>query len=435
MAICALRPTLARRWRRSISILLAAEQMRAAGGVDDQAVGRVGGDGGRVEPLGPQRQALQRGLVACGVQVVEHQARNQGGGVGDGLAEAQARPGGGQVHMGDRAAAADRPTMTIGASGGGAVLRDALLSACIRANRSVGQRGRKTEMTLCVTGFQLDVEGVAGAAAEKFEKPAGTAHAGNRQRRGGQGRDPPSGGAAVGWPRSAASATRFHRRMAMAIWPLFSAASCRRREAVIDSLATSPTTPARPGQRRPSSIEARTPASSPASAKITRSGGRPTWARDGAKRSRWRRHHRTSPSARARRPGREARRGRAVQGPVGAAGHLVQGAKRQAAARQAGVQRRDAERQHRARRMVLGFEGADLTAKRVERGEGGGDGVPSLMVRRGRAAQPASCGLKSGLHVPSLFSIDRLDRVNAQPTGCGAGARQGQDRAFGAPRL
>ena len=49
--------------------------------------------------------------------------------------------------------------MTIGTSGGGAVPAGGVL-ACIRANRSVGQRGRNTEMTLGVTGFQLDVEGV-----------------------------------------------------------------------------------------------------------------------------------------------------------------------------------------------------------------------------------------------------------------------------------
>ena len=37
-------------------------------------------------------------------------------------------------------------------SGDGAVL-PALPCFCSRASRSVGQRGRKTEMTLCVTGF------------------------------------------------------------------------------------------------------------------------------------------------------------------------------------------------------------------------------------------------------------------------------------------
>jgi hypothetical protein len=77
---------------------------------------------------------------------------------------------------------------------------------------------------------------------------------------------------------------------------------------------------------------------------------------------------------------REARGRGAVQRAVGPAGHLVQRAKRQTPARQPGVQGRYAERQHRARRAVLGFEGADLTAKRVERGGGEGGGHDDGML-------------------------------------------------------
>ncbi len=51
---------------------------------------------------------------------------------------------------------------------------------------------------------------------------------------------------AVGWPKSAASRWRFQRRMAMPIVPELSAASCSRRELVIDKRPISATTPASP---------------------------------------------------------------------------------------------------------------------------------------------------------------------------------------------
>lgn len=71
---------------------------------------------------------------------------------------------------------------------------------------------------------------------------------------------------AVGCPKSAASAARRQRRMAIASVPDPSAASCSRRDAVIGNLATSPTTPASPPWRKPSSKQASTVFSSPTSA-------------------------------------------------------------------------------------------------------------------------------------------------------------------------
>src|SRR4051812_21252823 len=65
-----------------------------------------------------------------------------------------------------------RPTMTIGVSGGGALLPR------LRRSRSVGHCGRKTEMTLGVTGFNLDVEGFTGTATNELKEPAGATHAG-----------------------------------------------------------------------------------------------------------------------------------------------------------------------------------------------------------------------------------------------------------------
>jgi hypothetical protein len=51
---------------------------------------------------------------------------------------------------------------------------------------------------------------------------------------------------AVGWPKSAASVCRLHRRTAIAIDPDASAASDKRRDDVIESRATSATTAPNP---------------------------------------------------------------------------------------------------------------------------------------------------------------------------------------------
>lgn len=71
--------------------------------------------------------------------------------------------------------------------------------------------------------------------------------------------------AAVGCPKSAASVCRRQRRMAIPIEPASSAASCSRREVVIDRRATSATTAPSPPWRNPSSMQANTLLSSPAS--------------------------------------------------------------------------------------------------------------------------------------------------------------------------
>lgn len=84
--------------------------------------------------------------------------------------------------------------------------------------------------------------------------------------------------------------------------PVSLAARCSRREAVIGSRAISPTTAPSPSWRKPSSIQAKTDLSSPASTWITRSGGRPACSRPGAKRSCCATHHRTLPCVRAAMP-------------------------------------------------------------------------------------------------------------------------------------
>lgn len=81
--------------------------------------------------------------------------------------------------------------------------------------------------------------------------------------------------------------------------PLSFAARCRRREAVIGRRATSATTAPRPPCRKPSSIQARTDLSSPASTWITRSGSNPACSSPGANRSCCATHHRTLPDVRA----------------------------------------------------------------------------------------------------------------------------------------
>lgn len=81
--------------------------------------------------------------------------------------------------------------------------------------------------------------------------------------------------------------------------PLSLAARCSRREAVIGSRAISATTAPSPPCRNPSSMQARTDLSSPASTWITRSGGRPACSRPGANKSCWVTHQSTFPRVRA----------------------------------------------------------------------------------------------------------------------------------------
>lgn len=105
--------------------------------------------------------------------------------------------------------------------------------------------------------------------------------------------------AALGCPKSLASACRRQRRSAMPMVPLSLAARCSRREAVIGRRAISATTAPRPPCRNPSSMQARTDLSSPASTWMTRSGDRPACSSPGANKSCCATHHRTLPGVRA----------------------------------------------------------------------------------------------------------------------------------------
>lgn len=67
-------------------------------------------------------------------------------------------------------------------------------------------------------------------------------------------------------------------------------------------------------------------------------------------------------------PGSEQSCGRPMNRPVATAGHLVQRAERQAAARQTPVDRLDSERERAARTSAARFELGDALAKRGNRG-------------------------------------------------------------------
>ncbi len=84
--------------------------------------------------------------------------------------------------------------------------------------------------------------------------------------------------------------------------PVFSAASCRRRDAVIGKRTSSPTTVASPPKERPSSIADRASSSLSLSQKTTRSGWSPAWATAGKNKSGRVKHHRTLPRDRAAMP-------------------------------------------------------------------------------------------------------------------------------------
>ena len=84
--------------------------------------------------------------------------------------------------------------------------------------------------------------------------------------------------------------------------PVFSAASCRRREAVIDRRTSSPTTQERPPKDSPSSIADSTSSSRSLSQKTTRSGCRPACEIAGKNRSGRVMHHKTLPLVRAATP-------------------------------------------------------------------------------------------------------------------------------------
>ena len=187
---------------------------------------------------------------------------------------------------------------------------------------------------------------------------------------------------AVGCPKSAASVARRQRRTAMPIVPDVSAASCSRREAVIDRRATSATTAAEPavpqallaaGEHRllvagldmdhPIGIE-------PGLAQGRREQVGPGHAPQ----------HRAAGAGDD--PGREQRRGGTVDRAVGATRHLVQGAERQPAVGQARVDGRHPERQHASAHPAARLDPGDARAQLFERGARphGSSGASWLMV-------------------------------------------------------
>lgn len=84
--------------------------------------------------------------------------------------------------------------------------------------------------------------------------------------------------------------------------PVFSAARCRRREAVIGRRTSSPTTAASPPKDNPSSIADSASSSRSLSQNTTRSGWSPAWATAGKNRSGRVMHHSTLPRDRAAMP-------------------------------------------------------------------------------------------------------------------------------------
>lgn len=133
-----------------------------------------------------------------------------------------------------------RPMRTSGASAGGAV------SASFRLRRSVGQVGRNSDTTL----------GIGASTSKSALSPARQRISSTSQRA----RPTPGTGSgaegrtetrqrvveAVGCPKSEASVCLRQRRIAIPIVPELSAASCNRREAVIERRASSPATTLRP---------------------------------------------------------------------------------------------------------------------------------------------------------------------------------------------
>jgi hypothetical protein len=92
-------------------------------------------------------------------------------------------------------------------------------------SRSVDQVGRKSETTLGIASLHFEIGAFTGAAPDQFKLPPGASNAGHRQRGYGERADAPAGTDAVGCPKSAASAGRRQRRMAMPMVPEPSAAS------------------------------------------------------------------------------------------------------------------------------------------------------------------------------------------------------------------
>ena len=154
----------------------------------------------------------------------------------------------------------------------------------------------------------------------------------------------------------------------MPIVPDVSAASCSRREAVIDRRATSATTPPKPtvaqsflaaGEHRllVAGLDMDHPIGmQPGLAQGRREQIGPGHAPE----------HRAAGTGDD--PGREQRRCRTVDRAIGTTRHLMQGAKRQPAVRQAGVDGRHPERQHASAAHAARLDPGDARAQLIERG-------------------------------------------------------------------
>ncbi len=193
---------------------------------------------------------------------------------------------------------------------------------------------------------------------------------------------------AVGCPKFAASAGLRQRRMAMAMVPLVSAASWRRREGVIASRETSPTTPARPpaqtflhaGQHLP--VRAGVNAEHPIGVEARLGQGRGEQVRTDAPED--------LPVGAREDSGREQGRRRPVQGAIAAPGDFMEGAQSQA--------RLEAGRRFPAPRM------AKIRAKPALRPRSGGFFHAGRPSGRGRSTWRDST---TGLAFCSPFVLSR----------------------------
>jgi len=168
--------------------------------------------------------------------------------------------------------------------------------------------------------------------------------------------------AAVGWPKSAASACRRQRRSAMPVVPDSLAARCNRRDAVIESLATSATTAASP------------PLLHAGEHRLVIAGidiDHPPWRQTGLFQPRREKVDLGDAPQHLPRQARDdaggkAGRRRAVDGAVAAACDLMQATERQPALRQAAVEFGNLEGQHRLRRAAVTLTRGDLLPQRLK---------------------------------------------------------------------
>ena len=256
-----------------------------------------------------------------------------------------------------------RPIRIIGASGGGAA------APSLRRSRSVGQVGRKSETTRCIAGLHLEIGTFPGAAADQLDQPARPADAGHRQRGRGQGGHPPAG-----HRRGRLPEIRGLGRAPPAAHARSRSSLTSRRRAAAGARRSSTGAPPRPPPRRAHRAaglprqQASTVCSSPASTWITRSGSSPAWLKAGCEQVEPGHAPQHDAAGTGDDAGREQRRGGTVDSAISATRHLMQGAQRQPAFGQAGVDGRHPERQHASAHTASRLDLGDARAQRVECG-------------------------------------------------------------------